>query len=77
MSIKDDGGPAFPARPTEHLGNGMSITAHHGMSLRDFFIASALQGICASGPGVHMTLELIAEEACELADATIKARSKK
>ena len=32
----NNGGPAFPARPTEHLHGGGSITAHHGMSLRDY-----------------------------------------
>ena len=31
------GGPAYPARPTEHLSSGGTITAHHGMSLRDYF----------------------------------------
>ena len=67
----NDGGPAFPARPTEHLSNGMSITAHHGMTLRDYFAAKVM-GYAVD----HCTTYLrSAEEAYKIADAMIKARS--
>ena len=45
MSAQDNGGPAFPARPDEHFHGGMMITAHHGMSLRDWFAGQALAGM--------------------------------
>lgn len=38
-----DGGAAFPARHDETYANGATITAHHGMSLRDYFAAKAMQ----------------------------------
>lgn len=41
MTDRDDGGPAFPARPTETLTNGATVTAHPGMSLRDYFAVEA------------------------------------
>lgn len=46
------------------------------MSLRDYFAAQALQGICASGPGNHMTSQRIAAEAYDLADAMLVERLK-
>ena len=45
-----------------------------GMSLRDYFAASALQGICASGPTPDFTDECLAREAYNLADAMLRAR---
>lgn len=46
-----------------------------GMSLRDYFAAKALQGICASNPSEEWTDERIADEAYRLADAMLKART--
>lgn len=44
---KDTGGPAFPT--TQYAG-GVSPSGHaHGMTLRDYFAAKAMQGILASG----------------------------
>ena len=45
-----------------------------GMTLRDYFAAKAMQGICASGPGTYMTNDRIAAEAYDLADTMLKAR---
>lgn len=42
--------------------------------LRDDFAMAALQGICASGPGNHMTNALIAQESYYLADSMLEAR---
>ena len=71
----NDGGPAFPARPTEKLIGGGLITAHLGMTLRDHFAGLAMQGICASSPTDDFTNKIIAWEAYNLADEMIKARS--
>lgn len=54
MSTKDDGGPAFPAKRTEHRpivegGAPFPVEAHYtGLSIRDWFAGMALSGICAS-----------------------------
>ena len=63
MSNTKTGGPAFPTG-----------TAFQGMTLRDYFAAKAMQGICASDPGTYMTNDRIAAEAYDLADAMLKAR---
>lgn len=65
MSTIDNGGPAFP------VGSG-DMRDPIGMSLRDYFAAAAMQGICASGPMI--TDDVIALEAYSIADAMIKAR---
>ena len=57
------GGPAFPYG-----------TAYAGMTLRDYFAAKAMQGICASGPTSDWSNTRIAVEAYEMADAMLKAR---
>lgn len=67
---RNDGGSAFPSY------GSMGEIVGYGMTLRDYFAAAALTGICASGPGHHMTNEAIATEAGKLADAMIKEREK-
>jgi hypothetical protein len=59
--------PAFPT-PAHNLAND-------GMTLRDYFAAKAMQGICASGPTIDNGR--IALEAYQLADAMLKAREAK
>lgn len=74
---KETGGPAFPAefvkyKPGE-VGNEVPIMAESsGMTLRDYFAAKAMQGICASGPTIQDAH--IAGEAYRLADAMLEAR---
>ncbi|MEX5557969.1 hypothetical protein Q1J45_10365 [Pseudomonas rhodesiae] len=65
-----DGGTAFPIVHPD--GSGVQ---YFGMSLRDYFAAKALQGICASGPGADCNNDFIAREAYGLADAMLAARS--
>jgi len=70
---KQDGGPAFPfvEPPTE-------CSVATGMTLRDYFAAKALQGFCAFGAlstDSGNTIEDLALDAYEAADAMIKARS--
>ncbi|MDX3877639.1 hypothetical protein [Achromobacter denitrificans] len=78
MSTINDGGPAFP-RDERHLG-------HNGMTLRDYFAAKALAGLCANPGGpfqacdqsgwriVNCTFAQIADEAYGLADSMLAAR---
>ncbi len=44
--MKNDGGPAFPLIGAESDHDG-SERAYSGMTLRDYFAAAALQGLCA------------------------------
>ena len=46
----------------------------HGMTIRDYFAAKALQNIYAKGKS--WTLQSIAQEAYDLADAMLEAREK-
>ena len=69
------GGPAFPGVEYKQPGGelGVSVmTIVGGMTLRDYFAAKALQGICASGPDISNPV--IAAEAYALADAMLKQR---
>jgi hypothetical protein len=52
----------------------MGEVAQEGMTLRDYFAAKVLQGICASGPTHEWTNSRLAAEAYDLADAMLKAR---
>lgn len=70
MTAPNDGGPAFPL-----VGNReWNISPEYGMSLRDYFAAKAMQGICASGPSSAWTDDRIADNAYRLAGAMLKAR---
>jgi hypothetical protein len=62
----NDGGPAFPV-PTEH-------DHFSGMTLRDYFAAHVMCGLCAC-PDVRGSRELLAEEAYRFADEMLKAQS--
>ncbi len=62
-----DGGPAFPHREYE------SRPYYHGMSLRDYFAARALQGILANEAS---PLHEIVAAAYEIADAMLEEREK-
>jgi hypothetical protein len=75
-----DGGPAFPVvTPIDGLGRlaaGYPFP-HEGMTLRDYFAAKAVQGICASGPAKSWSDDAIAREAYQIADAMLRAREVK
>jgi hypothetical protein len=72
MSNTNTGGPAFPKTPFIEIG-----TPQNGMTLRDYFAAKAIQGICASGPTHEWSNSRLAAEAYDLADAMLKARDAK
>lgn len=80
MSKKvNDGGPAFPQIRGGDVSwddgtKSREIWDHPGMSIRDYFAAQALAGICSSGPSAHWTNDRISKDAYELADAMIARR---
>lgn len=80
MSGINDGGPAFPV-VFEH-SDGQCISEQHGMSLRDYFAAKAMQGELAAQAG-HMQISTdsdvnwLAENSYRIADAMLRAREAK
>ena len=44
------------------------------LTLRDYFAAKAIQGICASGPSSQWSNQMLAREAYQLADAMLAQR---
>ena len=70
MSEIKDGGAAFPLM--------RSINGSDGMTLRDYFAAQALAGICANQDNrVYGNSMEFARAAYRLADAMLKAREQK
>ena len=65
--------PAFPVFPETSGGHA---AAFQGMTLRDYFAAKAMQGICNSRSHSELKGHAIASAkvAYELADAMMKAR---
>lgn len=65
--------PAFPQKETLN-------SDCHGMDLRDYFAAKAMQGLLAHpecgkvGKGYDETTNCVADEAYRMADAMLKAR---
>lgn len=78
MSERNDGGPAFPL----DVNADTSGTVNVGMSLRDYFAAAALQGICAAnviapkGMTPSECIRMFGRTAYELADALLSERNK-
>lgn len=81
MSTINDGGPAFPFVEPDNM-----VSVAVGMTLRDYFAAKAMAGLCANPGGpfqacdrsgwriVNCTFAQIADEAYGLADAMLAAR---
>ena len=68
--MKDTGGPAFPAMHYDLAEN------EHGMTLRDYFAAKAMQGILSQGPdNWYEDIDDLATASYEVADAVLKARN--
>jgi len=73
MSIRDDGGPAFPQLD-------LSKCQAPGMTLRDWFAGKAIAGILAHhefdfAPIIAQAVNHAAADAYRIADAMIEARS--
>ena len=75
MIEKNTGGPAFPYQETVPDGL-VNLTPQRGMTLRDYFAAKAMQGICNGRSHTDLKGHAIASAkvAYELADAMLKAR---
>jgi len=73
---KETGGHAFPSKKRGHVAGYPtdSFEPVDGMSLRDYFAAKAMQGICSHQDTVVLNDDGIASYAYEMADAMIKAR---
>jgi hypothetical protein len=74
----NDGGPAYPFQ--EHDGNGGGYMTFPGMTLRDYFAAAAMQGLCASFSGPCLDDAFVTEvvsRALDVADAMLAARERK
>ena len=69
MSVRDYGGPAFPAAHFD-LGD-----EEHGMTLRDYFAAKAMQGFAAAPDIYDAEADEVARLAYVWADAMLKART--
>lgn len=68
---KETGGPAFPQALLNDEGEVYYFHDWHGMSLRDYFAAKAMQGIQSR---VNWDTAAIARLAYEQADAMLEAR---
>lgn len=72
---KKTGGTAFPNVDYNGQGDG---EASSGMTLRDYFAAKAMQGMCAGTDwmaGREVNCISMAESAYEIADALLEART--
>lgn len=65
---KENGGPAFPIV----VGDQMT----QGMTLRDYFAAKALNGLCADGSTAGTKMADLVAECYDLADAMLLERAK-
>lgn len=78
----DDGGPAFPQSIAEIHGRATNSGEFGwpGLSIRDYFAAQALAGICACGDDQVETdtdqVDFVAQRAYHYADAMLAARVK-
>ena len=64
----ETGGPAFPCLTRDGRGD-------IGMTLRDYFAAKAMQGLCTIE--MYPSMKSIAQDAYALADEMIEARGSK
>jgi hypothetical protein len=71
MTTKDNGGPAFPSM--RDMRHNPDFDHEEGMTLRDYFAAKAMQGLCANG---STKATEIAQAAYIVADAMLEARKK-
>ena len=87
MSKIEGGGPAFPCETVGTDKHGEYRLPYQGMTLRDYFAAKAMQGVCAGNPEYMPVcadqsddpsdVVLIARTAYAMADAMLAAREGK
>ncbi|AOI76083.1 hypothetical protein [Burkholderia sp. NRF60-BP8] len=71
MSEIKDGGPAFPHE--YKFGDGTADRAV-GLTVRDYFAAKAIQGICAHRDTWGLVVDEIVSQSYAIADAMLRAR---
>lgn len=74
-----NGGPAFPIFSAEGFpthDSNVDENVLSGMTLRDYFAAKALSGMCAGAPGSHLVPPNAAKLAYEYADSMLAEREK-
>ena len=74
--IPNDGGPAFPAEQHECQDNSWNQTFSPGMTLRDYFAASALMALNVQAHVAPPAAEYLAYSAYNIADAMLKVRER-
>lgn len=78
--MRDDGGPAFPVELRNHAQarafGAPEFSAYQGMTLRDYFAAKVMQGLCANDGYNQHSPKVLANEAYGMADAMLEARNK-
>ena len=74
MSNIDDGGAAFPHPNLNYDGNWDRNKAIEGMTLRDYFAATALTGFLANPSNEFVKFHEVASDAYNTADQMLKAR---
>ena len=67
------GGPAFPGPYADKQGKIEVLWKQHGMTLRDYFAAKAMQSFVLNK---NILLDDAAELAYKMADAMLRAREK-
>ena len=73
MTHEKTGGPAFPSSYATPSGP-QAYDDNHGMTLRDYFAAAAMQGYIAAGVPSDSTYADLAEKAFKAADAMLEER---
>lgn len=75
---KEAGGPAFPYSGVHHIEERNFIIDSHGMTLRDYFAAKAMQAWLTQIDLEEMEemMERWADNSYEFADCMLKARNK-
>ena len=68
-----NGGPAFPGPYADKQGKIEVLWKQHGMTLRDYFAAKAMQSFVLNK---NILLDDAAELAYKMADAMLRAREK-
>ena len=72
--MKEKGGPAFPQAVMNDEGEIYHFYDWHGMSLRDYFAAKAMQSMNSRPDYEDAPADAIALDAYALADAMLEAR---
>ena len=75
MSKNFPGGPAFPSSYATPSGP-QAYDDNHGMTLRDYFAAAAMQGYVAAGVPPDSTYDDLAEKAFKAADSMLEERKR-